>query len=46
VIHPNELPQFDANISRMLTYSQDFITLEFKFMVKRSDSGHEDFVKA
>ncbi|MGG3497897.1 pyridoxal 5'-phosphate synthase glutaminase subunit PdxT [Peribacillus simplex] len=26
-----ELPQFDTNISRMLTYSQDFITLVIGF---------------
>jgi hypothetical protein len=29
-----QLPQFDTNISRMLTYSQDFITFGLGFMGK------------
>jgi hypothetical protein len=32
-----QLPQFDANISRMLTYSQDFITLDCEVKVKWID---------
>ncbi|WP_230163034.1 hypothetical protein, partial [Peribacillus sp. Bi96] len=32
-----ELPQYDSYISRMLTYSQDFITLENTLTVKSNE---------
>jgi hypothetical protein len=41
-----QLPQFDTNISRMLTYSQDFTTLVIRFTVIEMSLDHLGFVKA